>query len=228
MNQTTKKTRPETAATVQSASNQVHLDSTLTEAERQALAVENIIRQLQERKVVAGGDWSGSISEPPRTLYPNLAAEILAAKYFLRHPTGAAGITEGLLTDVLTAGAELRWGEAVRLAQLLGCKMDYLFASTLQIVDTTRRKGWLRAIEVYEAVDAFHGDFDLKELPQDFFCQNLVRQADCVAWRFVNGQPVTYAEYRRSLNNLRYVRRELSKPVPCGREAQTYEQARKD
>lgn len=36
MNRTTKKTRPETAATVQSASDQVHLDFTLTRAERQA------------------------------------------------------------------------------------------------------------------------------------------------------------------------------------------------
>lgn len=36
MNRTTKKTRPETAATVQSASDQVHLDFTSTGAERQA------------------------------------------------------------------------------------------------------------------------------------------------------------------------------------------------
>lgn len=223
MNRTTKKTRPGTAATVQSASNQVHLDSTLTEAKRQALAVEDIIRQLREREVAGGGDWLGSVSEPPRTRYPNLAAEILAARYFLCHPAGAAGITEGLLTDVLTAGAELRWEEAVRLADLFECKMGYLFAPTLQIVDTTRRKGWLRAIEVYEAVVTFHEDFDLKESPRDLFFQNLVRQADCVAWRFVNGQIVTYAEYRRALNNLRYVRRELSKPAPRGRKAASNE-----
>lgn len=220
-----KKTRPGTVATVQSASDQVHLDFTLTEAERQALAVENIIRQLREREIAGGGGWTGSVSEPPRTRYPNLAAEILAARYFLCHPAGAAGITEELLTDVLEAGADLRWEESVRLANLFRCKMGYLFASTLQIVDTTRRKGWLRAIEICEAVDAFHRDFDLKELPQDLFYQNLVRRADCTAWRFVNGQLVTYAEYRHALNDLRYVRCKLSRPAPRGREAQTYESA---
>lgn len=221
MNRTTKKTRPETAVTVQSASDQVHLDFTLTGAERQALAVENIIRQLREHEVAGGGNWPGSVPEPPRTRYPNLAAEILAARYFLCHPAGAAGITEELLADVLEASADLHWEEAVRLAELFGCKMDYLFASTLQIVDTTRRKGWLRAIEVCEAVDAFRRDFDPKELPQDRFYQNLVRRADCTAWRFVNGQLVTYAEYRHALNNLRYVRRKLSRPTPRGREVQT-------
>lgn len=220
-----KKTRPGTAATVQSASNQVHLDSTLTRAERQALAVENIIRYLRERESVGNGVWPGDGLEPPRTLYPNLAAEIFAARYFLWVPAEAAGITKELLSDVLEAGADLRWEEAVKLAELFGCKMSYLFAPTLQIVDIKRRKGWLRAIEVCEAVDTFHRDFDPKELPQDRFYQNLVRRADCTVWRFVNGQIVTYAEYQRALNNLRYVRHKLSKPTPRGREAQTYESA---
>lgn len=140
----TQKNAPAATATATDAQREVHNPTshfTPPGDFRQDPTTENIIRLLRERETAGNGAWPGEGKEKPVTHYPNLAAEILAAQYSLCCPAEHANITEGLLADVLEAGAKLHFNETIRLAKLFGCNPDYLAAPVLQIVDPKRRRG---------------------------------------------------------------------------------------
>lgn len=214
----TKETRPGTAATVQDAQihNEHHHDIP-PKVSCQAPDTEKIIRLLRDHEVSTGQKWPGDWVEHPMTLYPNLAAEILAARYYLLTPADHAMVTEGLLADVLEKGKELHILEVARLANLLGCRASYLLAPVLQIVDPTTNKGRAKRKALLNCMEDFWIDFGPSGVLAGYFHQRQVGYAETITSRLLDGQPVTYAGYRRSLINLQDMRYFLSARYKRGR-----------
>lgn len=174
--------------------------------------VEKIVHYIRVREVACNKTWPGDIHKRPVTRYPNLAAEMQAAEYFLWCPAEHANVSEEVLASILEGGDALHAEEAFSLARLFQCKVTYLIAPTLQMIDPATHKGKRCLNRLNEYGNAFYDDFASNPKLEDPSYRKWIGFAFLTDKQLCNGQRVTYAAYRRSLINLQEVRHFLTQP----------------
>lgn len=159
-----------------------------------------------------GHHWPGkSLDADFVTRYPNVVAEIGASGMWLWCPAEHANVSPGVLTAALEDNEELSFSEVRGLANLYRCKIAYLTAPVLSVVDPNTNKGKLRR-RILEELAKQVGPLEHEQ----FRVENLLGAMG-------RGDIVTYAAYRQTIGLLldaaNRQRREWHKPRSVRRRA---------
>lgn len=144
---------------------------------------------------------AGPVKSYPRTLYPNILAELEASCIFLCTVRKHIQVSQEILWAVLEDGEPLTELEISRLAALFNCRTTYLKSPTLQIIYTESNRGkFRRAI-----LDAM-----LQGIPpmpgEDFFIECERKRAVEVFQTMEAGNPVTYAAWHSAMDRCGFIR----------------------
>ena len=151
--------------------------------------------------------WPGkSETEHADSLYPNIAAEIIASNNSMHTVQTHARVTGEIIAAVIEDKEELTLQEMARLSRLWWCRIPYLYANTLQVVDPTTNKGKRRLRELTDTMKLLEG--------VDYFEKSHVESV-CKALK--SGKTITYAHYRWAVmevqNGLRYLQEQEVRSV---------------
>ena len=141
----------------------------------------------------------GPLKSEPVTLYPNILAELNASGWSLGTFGDHAHVTLEIMWSVLEDGEQMTCSELHGLARVLECKLFYLCAPTLQVIDPESNRGkWRRAqlgrlLEQVPPVSG--GDWHLDSL------KRLRGHAAAVFDDMQNGKAVTYAAWRWAMQD---------------------------
>lgn len=168
-------------------------------------------RREAKRQLENGEKKAGPVKTRPRTLYPNILAELDASGWFLCTVRDHIRVSQEILWAVLEDGEQLTGWEMSQLAELFGCRVEYLRAPKLQIVYMERNKGKLRR-GILGAM--------LQMIPpvpgEDYYIERARERAAEVFQNMESGNPVTYAAWRQAVGRCEYVmearHREAHKP----------------
>lgn len=150
-----------------------------------------------------GIEKAGPVKINPVTLYPNILAELDASGWSLDSFCRHAHVTLEIMWSVLEDGEQMTGSEMHGLARALECKLFYLCAPTLQVIDPESNRGKRRRARLgrlLEQVQPFSGD--------DWYINHLKRTRDQAAAVFDamrNGKAVTYAAWRWAMRECAYV-----------------------
>ena len=156
--------------------------------------------------------WPGKpLDADAVTRYPNVVAEIGASGMWLWCPAEHANVSPEVLAAALEDNEELSFLEVRGLARLYGCKIAYLTAPELAVVDPTANKGKRRRRVLADLAKQV-GPLEHEQ----FRVENLLGAMG-------RGDIVTYAVYRQTINLLLDAadrqRREQRKPRSTRRRA---------
>lgn len=156
--------------------------------------------------------WPGKpLDADAVTRYPNVVAEIGASGMWLWCPAEHANVSPEVLAAALEDNEELSFLEVRGLARLYGCKIAYLTAPELAVVDPTANKGKRRRRVLADLAKQV-GPLEHEQ----FRVENLLGAMG-------RGDIVTYAVYRQTISLLLYAadrqRREQHKPRSTRRRA---------
>lgn len=159
-----------------------------------------------------GHHWPGkSLYADFVTRYPNVVAEIGASGMWLWCPAEHANVSPEVLAAALEDNEELNFSEVRGLANLYRCKIAYLTAPVLSVVDPTTNKGKRRRRVLADLAKQVG---PLKH--EQFRVENLLNAME-------RGVVVTYAVYRQTISLLldaaNMQRREQHKPRSSRRRA---------
>lgn len=130
---------------------------------------------------------SADIPDPkePRTLFPNLVAEMSVSGYSFRTFSDHANVAPEIILDVIQQGEDLFTSEAFPLANLLSCKPGYLFSRHMQMVDPATNKGKARLRMLVDLAEQL-GDYESIYKTRT---QGVIKNLQA-------GRCITYAKYR--------------------------------
>lgn len=156
-------------------------------------------RQVNWLRVQKHEPWPGkSEMERAESLYPNIAAEIIGSNNSMHTVQTHARVTGEIIAAVIEDNEELTLEEMVRLSRLWRCRIPYLYANTLQVVDPTTNKGKRRLRELIDMMKLLEG--------VDYYNKS---HAESVCKALESGMVITYAHYRwavmRAKDQLRYL-----------------------
>jgi len=146
---------------------------------------------VQRLRRLNGRFWPGkSLDAHAVTRYPNIVAEIDASGMYLWCPAEHANVSPEILAAALEDNEELSFIEVRGLARLYGCKIPYLTAPVLSVVDPTTNKGKHRR-RILEELAKQVGPLEHEQ----FRVENLLGAMG-------RGDIVTYAVYRQTIRLL--------------------------
>ena len=151
----------------------------------------DMYRSESRRYLLGGEKKEEPVKNVPKTLYPNILAEIEASRYFPCTVIEHAQVDQEIMWAVLEDGEHLTGWEMYRLARLFSCRDDYLKAPTLQVIDAGSNKGKIRRVMLglrLEAIPPVPGE--------DWHITNFRGRAAAVFDAMKNGNTVTYAAWR--------------------------------
>lgn len=149
------------------------------------------VNWLRFRRIVE--PWPGkSGSERAESRYPNIAAEILASDYSMYSVRTHARVSDEILAAVIEDNEELTTQEMVALSRLWWCRVQYLYANTLQLIDPSTNKGKRRHWDLQEAMKPLEGIEYFRKSHVESVCNALEQ-----------GKLVTYAHYRWAMNEIK-------------------------
>ncbi len=150
-----------------------------------------------------GEEKAGPVKSCPRTLYPNILAELEASCIFLCTVREHVNVSQEILWAVLEDGEPLTELEISRLAHLFNCRTTYLKAPTLQIVYMDSNRGKVRRATL---------GFMLQRIPpmpgEDFFIECERKRAVEVFQAMESENPVTYAAWHSAIDRCKYILQE--------------------
>ena len=169
-----------------------HLEEEYADRPYQLIAV----YQRNRHKGVKGEDWPDKpTSEPALSRYPNILAELDASGWWLDRIARYANVSMEIMAAAMEDNVELSWDELEGLKHCLGCKLDYLAAPVLSMVDPATNKGKIRLQRLKDLIQQTEG-------MDRFFYQ--LHSSDILP-KLENGKSVTYAAYRWACKNLQDV-----------------------
>ncbi|WP_251447829.1 hypothetical protein [Vermiculatibacterium agrestimuris] len=130
------------------------------------------LRQNEDHFIRVGDSWPGH-DGPAVSLYPNLAAELVAREWQITTPSNAAGVSREKMTRVIEDGAELEEERLEAIARRMEITMGYLKAPMLAYVDPTTKKGrrkravlkrLLQRSDTFQGIHTFNAQDTLAEL----------------------------------------------------------------
>lgn len=136
-----------------------------------------------------------AIPSPAVSRYPNILAELDASGWWLDRIARYAQVSMEIMAAVMEDNAELNRGELRGLTRCFGCKMEYLTAPVLSMVDPATNKGKARIRYLKDLLRQTEG--------MDRFFYQL--NSNNVLPQLENGKSVTYAAYRWACRNLQEV-----------------------
>lgn len=152
-----------------------------------------IVYQRSRHNTSESDRWRGrSEYEPAVSRYPNILAELDASGWWTNRIAGFAQVSMEIMAAVMEDNGALSLGELRGLTRCFGCKMGYLAAPVLSMVDPATNKGRIRL-------------WHLKDLERQTEGMNrFIYQLDSsdVIPKLESGKPVTYAAYRWACHNL--------------------------
>lgn len=170
----------------------IHLEEYLAGRPYQFMAIYQRCRHRRER----GENWPDKpVSASVVSRYPNILAELDASGWWLDRIAGFAQVSMEVMAAVMEDNAELTWNEMKGLTRCFGCKMEYLAAPVLSMIDPTTNKGRMRLRHLKDLVQQTEG--------MDRFLYQL--HSGDVLPKLESGRPVTYAAYRWACYNLQEV-----------------------
>ncbi|MBM6897941.1 hypothetical protein H9X86_11380 [Pseudoflavonifractor capillosus] len=132
------------------------------------------------------------MSSPAMSYYPNILAELDASGWWLDHIARCAEVSQSIMVAAMVDNGDLSVPEIHRLAQNFGCRLEYIAAPVLSLVDPSTNKGRCRRRQLKELVHRTDG--------MDRFLYDL--NSKDVLPTLESGQPVTYAAYRWACKRL--------------------------
>lgn len=143
---------------------------------------------------------AGPVKRDPRTLYPNVLAELEASGVFMCTVRGHIQVSQEILWAVMEDGEPLTEGEMRKLANLFECRSDYLRAPTLQIVYMESNRGKFRRAMLGAMLQR------IPPMPgEDFYTEVQRERAAEVYQAMESGNPVTYAAWHWAMSRCEYV-----------------------
>lgn len=143
--------------------------------------------------------WPGKdVTDRAESLYPNVAAEIIASNYSMAAVQDHAHISYEIIAAVVEDREPLSIREKWSMARLWQCNPRYLFADTLQVIDPHSKKGKRRLRELTDAMKLVES--------LDYFRKHHV---ESVRRMLEGGKMITYAHYRCAMMELQYAVCEL-------------------
>ena len=221
---TQKKEMPARSGNYEASTNpnkQLHNSATSWKKQVKLFDVTEIVERIRRHETSTGQKWPGqrAFGDPAFTRYPRLAAEIEASQKFLWCPADHAAITEEVLADVLESGEALSFQEAARLCRFFECGFEYLFGSwEIPVVDTRTHKGVKAMYRLYKALEHCIKVFDPENRLEDPFCRSDFHEAVAEFERMNHREVVTYARFRKAMQNIESVEWCMSAPTVRGRE----------
>ena len=132
------------------------------------------------------GGWHGHYG-PACSLYPNLAAELVARTWEIGTPANAAEVSREVLAGAIEDGDMLDGEELRRIADRMAIPYRYLCSPVLALVEPSTNKGRYRA-------------FVLRQLVESAVKLGLrgvhIKNAAITLQAITRGIPVTYAAWR--------------------------------
>lgn len=145
-------------------------------------------------------DKAFPVKTDPRTLYPNILAEIAASEYFFCTVTEHARVSQEILWAVLEDREQLTSAELAGMAGLFGCQTEYLKAPTLQIVYPESNRGKFRRAMLGAML------CQIPPTPDEEFFISTERKRAADVFRIMDlGEPVTFAAWRFSIQRCAYI-----------------------
>ena len=141
-------------------------------------------------------DWPDK-PEPVPALshYPNILAELDASGWWLDRIARYAQVSMKIMAAAMEDNGTLSRGELRGLTRCFGCRLNYLAAPVLSMVDPDTNKGKVRIWHLKDLLRQTEG-------MDRFFYQ---RNSSDVLPKLESGKPVTYAAYRWACRNLQEV-----------------------
>lgn len=176
-----------------------------TEQERKGGQLYRVaVNNLRERWAWEYGKSAASPeAEEPRTLFPNLVAEMSASGYSFCTFANHANVSPEIILAVIQNSESLLASECLALANLFSCNMECLFGHSMQMVDPATS----------EDKTLLHRLVDLSTQLGDYTSIYRARTQGVIK-NLQAGRCITYAEYRWAyidlLDNLRWTQREES------------------
>lgn len=154
------------------------------------------VYQRNRHKGVKGEDWPDRPeSASALSRYPNILAELDASGWWLDRIARYANVSMEIMAAAMEDYGELSWDELKGLKRCFKCKLDYLAAPILSMVDPATNKGKVRLQRLKDLVQQTEG-------MDRFFYQTY---SSDILPKLENGKSVTYAAYRWARNNLQDV-----------------------
>lgn len=154
------------------------------------------VYQRNRHKGEKGEDWP---DKPESALalsrYPNILAELDASGWWLDRIARCANVSMEIMAAAMEDYGELSWDELEGLKRCFKCKLDYLAAPVLSMVDPATNKGKVRLQRLKDLVQQTEG-------MDRFFYQTY---SSDILPKLERGKPVTYAAYRWACWNLQDV-----------------------
>lgn len=155
-----------------------------------------MIANVRRRHNLHDGGWPGmSESSPATTYYPNILAELDGSGFWLERMEEFGGASGEIMAAAMEDNEILSRLELRELTRCFGCKVGYLSAPVLQMVDPSTNKGKIRR--------QFLADLVMQTDGMDRFMYDL-KHSD-VLEDLKAGRPVTYASYRWACHHLQVV-----------------------
>lgn len=155
------------------------------------LAYLSIWQRFTKSQLEHGEKKAGPVKTRPRTLYPNILAELEASCIFLCTVRKHIQVSQEILWAVLEDAEPLTEREMSKLAGLFNCRAAYLQSPKLQIVYMESNRGKLRRATLGAMLHR------IPPVPgEDFYIEAERKRAAEVFHTMESGNPVTYAAWR--------------------------------
>lgn len=156
------------------------------------MSYQSMVEYLRRWHILAGYGWPGKAKGAAAvSRYPNIAAELQAGGW-LETLAEFARVSPAIMAAVIEDGEELSRMELERLACRLGRECGYLGDTTLTLVDPDTNRGKARRRTLRDGLCRFGGLLGKWD----------ARQARAVLGDLEAGQAVTYARWRRAMDDL--------------------------
>lgn len=169
-----------------------HLEEYFADRPYQMMAVYQRSRHKGEK----GENWPDKPeSAPAASHYPNILAELDASGWWLDGIARSARVSMEIMASAMEDNGELSRDELDGLARHFGCKLDYLAAPVLSMVEPATNKGSGYIQHLKDLLKWTEG------MDRYFYRKN----SSDVLPKLESGKPVTYAAYRWACKNLQSV-----------------------
>lgn len=165
--------------------------------ENNALSYQAMIAHQRHRhKASPLAGWPDTpMDAPAASRYPNILAELDASGWWLDRIVRYAEVSPAIMVSVMESNGELALRELHGLTRCFGCKMDYLAAPVLSMVDPSTSKGKRCIQRLKELERRTEGMDGAYRFLYDLHSRNVLPDLE-------SGRSVTYAAYRWACLNL--------------------------
>ena len=176
----------------------------------------NFIHDFEEDK--HGWIWNDVLQDKRHTLYPNLVAHIAIEVPQLSYISDSARVTPRLMSAVIEQGEAFTYDEIMRagmycnslheLHKIKPLPLSYYFSPDLSVLDISRRKDYLRLLELEAELESAKRLLQNVPANLDPITRLLVENADIefserTVFRMRSGVVISFAEYYVALLRIR-------------------------